>query len=169
MHVDERAVRPDHPDSNYGLASRLLLQPAGVVPSRVHRMHGELDDLDAAARRAAGELARVPGNPPHLDLALVGVGEDGHVASIFSGSAALQPGSQPVVSIHSAPKPPPRRLTMTLPVLANARRVIVAGFGPVKAQVLHAALHGESPAAPVAELLRRAPSSLVLVDHPHSH
>ena len=81
--IDERAVPPDHPDSNYGLASRLLLVPARVPPARIHRMHGELPDLEQAARRAADELKSIAGDPPHLDLALVGVGEDGHVASIF--------------------------------------------------------------------------------------
>jgi 6-phosphogluconolactonase len=167
--IDERAVRPDHPDSNYGLASRLLLQPAGVASSRVHRIHGDLPDIDAAARRASNELLTIAGNPPRLDLALVGFGDDGHVASIFAERAGLQPGPQPIIAIHDAPKPPPRRLTMTFPVLAGAHRVIVAGFGPAKAQVLHDALNAKSPATPVAELLRRASSSIVLVDHRQSH
>ena len=83
--IDERAVPPDHPDSNYGLASRLLLAPARVPPARIHRMQGELPELEQAARRASDELKSVAGDPPGLDLALVGVGEDGHVASIFGG------------------------------------------------------------------------------------
>ena len=166
--VDERAVLPDHPDSNYALASRLLLQPAGVPPARVHRMPGELD-LEDAARRASDELLMVAGNPPRVDLALVGVGEDGHVASVFNRSAGLARGAQPVIAVRDAPKPPPHRLTMTLPVLADAGRVIVAGFGPSKSQVIDEALHGGGTQMPVAELLRRASSSIVLVDRPLSH
>ena len=82
--IDERAVPPDHPDSNDALASRLLLVPARVPAERIHRMHGELPDLDQAARRATDELKSIAGDPPHLDLAIVGVGDDGHVASIFA-------------------------------------------------------------------------------------
>jgi 6-phosphogluconolactonase len=149
--IDERAVAPDHPDSNYGLASRLLLRPAGI------------ESLDVAARRASDALTTAAGDPPRLDLALVGVGEDGHVASIFAGRAGMEAGPQPVIAIHDALKPPPRRLTMTFPVLANARRVIVAGFGAAKARVLHEALRDASSATPVAELLRRAASSIVLI------
>ncbi|RPI48678.1 MAG: 6-phosphogluconolactonase [Acidobacteria bacterium] len=177
--IDERAVPPEHPDSNYGLASRLWLQPAGVPASRVHRMRGELADLGEAARLAADELKTVAGDPPHLDLAIAGVGEDGHVASLFTsgagltgsagqtGSAGLQP--CPVIAIYDAPKPPPRRLTMTLPVLARARRVIVAGFGVSKAKVMHDVLHGGADPTPVGELVRQARSPLVLLDRPYSH
>jgi 6-phosphogluconolactonase len=161
--IDERAVRPDHPDSNYGLASRLLLRPAGIDASRVHRMHGELEDLDAAARRASAALTAIAGDPPQLDLALVGVGEDGHVASIFAGRAGMAADPPPVIAIHDAPKPPSRRLTMTFPVLASARRVIVAGFGPSKVQVLYEAVRDQSSSTPAAELLRRASSSIVLI------
>ncbi len=81
--IDERAVPPDHPDSNYALAAKLLLRPAGIVPSRVHRMRGEVEDLEDAARRASDDFTAIAGNPAQIDLALVGVGEDGHIASIF--------------------------------------------------------------------------------------
>src|SRR6185503_9022895 len=77
--IDERAVPPDHPDSNYALAARLLLRPAGIVPSRVHRMRGEVEDLEDAARRASDDFTAIAGNPAQIDLALVGVGEDGHI------------------------------------------------------------------------------------------
>ncbi len=163
--IDERAVPPDHPDSNYALASRLLLQPAAVPPSRVHRMKGELADLDEAARLAAAELTKAAGDPPRLDLAFVGVGEDGHIASIFNVGAE----TSPVAAVLDAPKPPARRLTMTLPALAHARRIIVAGFGPAKAGVISDAMHGPAGHTPVGVLLRQAASALVLVDSPFSH
>jgi 6-phosphogluconolactonase len=172
--IDERAVPPDHPDSNAGLASRLLLGPARVPAARIHRMHGELPDLDQAARRATDELKSIAGDPPHLDLAIVGVGDDGHVASIFGGlsaearsakAAGFQPcHDQPVIAVYDSPKPPARRLTLTLPVLAGAGLVIVAAFGASKAEAIRKALEHGDTATPVAELLRRAGSSVVLLD-----
>jgi 6-phosphogluconolactonase len=163
--IDERAVPPDHSDSNYAIASRLLLVPARVPLARIHRLHGELPDLEQSARRASDELKSVAGDPPHLDLVLAGVGEDGHVASIFrSSGAGRQSCRDPVIAVYDAPKPPPRRLTLTLPVLANAGAVVVAAFGASKAPAMRNALNEASASTPVAELLRRAPSSLVLLD-----
>lgn len=169
--VDERAVPPDHPESNYALASRLWLAPARVPAERIHRMPGELPDLDQAARRAADELKSIAGDPPHLDLAILGVGPDGHIASIFAtdddehvrrASPALE--TRSVIPIYDSPKPPARRLTLTMSVLASAGLVVVAALGESKSDVMHAALHESGTATPVAELLRRAPSSLVLLD-----
>lgn len=162
--IDERAVPPDHPESNYALALRLLLTPARVPAERIHRMHGELPDLDQAARRASDELRSIAGDPPHLDLAILGVGTDGHVASIFSGGTGLQPCPTPVIPVYDSPKPPARRLTLTMSVLASAGLVIVAALGESKADAMRGALHESDAATPVAELLRRAPSSLVLLD-----
>jgi 6-phosphogluconolactonase len=139
-------------------------------------MYGELPDLDQAARRATDELKSIAGDPPHLDLAIVGVGDDGHVASIFGGAPAearsvkadigglQRRQDQPVIAIYDSPKPPPRRLTLTLPVLAGAGLVIVAAFGASKAEAISQALQDSESATPVAELLRRAGSSLVLLD-----
>jgi len=138
-------------------------------------MYGELPELEQAARRASDELKSVAGDPPRLDLALVGVGEDGHVASIFPGLPAdlsaearsakvdARAPVDPVVAVHDAPKPPPRRLTMTLPVLADAGIVVVAAFGAAKAEAMRDAI-GASVRTPVARLLRDARSSLVLLD-----
>jgi 6-phosphogluconolactonase len=180
--VDERAVPPDHADSNYAVASRLLLAPARVPAERIHRMPGELPDLDQAARRASDELKSIAGDPPHLDLVILGVGPDGHVASIFPGSSANLPADlsaearsakaearsakadRPVIPIYDSPKPPARRLTLAMSVLATAGLVIVAALGESKADVMRAALHGIDATTPVAELLRHAPSSLVLLD-----
>ena len=164
--IDERALPPDHPDSNYGIASRLLLVPARVPASRIHRMRGELPELDEAARRAADELKSIAGDPPALDVVLAGVGEDGHVASIFPGRSAsgAKLEAQPIVAVYDSPKPPLRRLTLTLDVLSGARLVVVAAFGTSKAVVMRDALEGDRAATPIAELLRRAASSVVLLD-----
>ena len=167
--IDERAVPPDHPDSNFALASKLLLVPARVPAARIHRMYGELPDLAQAARRATDDLKLIAGDPPFIDFVLAGVGEDGHVASIFSsvssgtvggGSAGLQP----CLPVYDAPKPPPRRLTLAMPVLERAGLVVVAALGASKAATMRAALHGSDAHTPVAELLRSASSSLVLLD-----
>ena len=85
--IDERAVPPDHPDSNFALASKLLLVPARVPAARIHRMYGELPDLAQAARRATDDLKLIAGDPPFIDFVLAGVGDDGHVASIFGAGS----------------------------------------------------------------------------------
>jgi 6-phosphogluconolactonase len=159
--TDERAVPPEGSDSNYAVASTLWLRPARVPASRIHRMRGEEPDLEAAARIAAEELRAVAGDPPRLDIALVGVGEDGHVASIFP-DRALPHGL--VVAIDDAPKHPPRRLTMTLPVLANAGRTILAAVGPSKATAVRDALQRTDCETPAAKLLRLSQAALVLLD-----
>jgi 6-phosphogluconolactonase len=137
-------------------------------------MQGELPDLDQAARRATDELKSIAGDPPQFDLAIAGVGDDGHVASIFprppdtrtgvSVDAQSARAEQPVIAIYDSPKPPARRLTLALSVLANASLVIVAAFGASKAEAMRGALHGTAASTPIAELLRRASLSLVLLD-----
>ncbi|HUP41501.1 MAG TPA: 6-phosphogluconolactonase [Vicinamibacterales bacterium] len=164
--IDERAVPPDHPDSNFALASKLLLVPARVPGARIHRMYGELPDLEQAARRAADDLKMIAGDPPLIDFVLAGVGDDGHVASIFNDvrRAGLLLETRPVIPIYDAPKPPARRLTLTLPVLARAASLVVAAFGASKAAAMQSALHDASAMTPIAELLRSTPTSLVLLD-----
>ncbi len=165
--VDERAVPPDDPDSNYALASTLWLAPSRVPASRIHRLRGEDPDLDKAAQFAADELIAIAGDPPGLDLALLGVGEDGHIASIFpgsgnrSGGTGLQP--CPVAPVYDSPKPPPRRLTLTMPVLSGAERVVVVAMGRSKAAAVRDGLKQDG-VTPLAALLRRSRSALVLVD-----
>jgi 6-phosphogluconolactonase len=161
--IDERAVPPNDPASNYALALTLWLAPAHVPIERIHRMRGEEGDLALAAHNAAEELIAVAGDPPRLDVAVVGVGEDGHVASLFPGQLDLH-SSRHVTPIYDAPKPPPRRLTVTLPVLINAACVIVAALGESKAASVRDALEQEGCASPLAELLRRSSSALMLLD-----
>jgi 6-phosphogluconolactonase len=165
--IDERAVPPEHPDSNYRLASDLWLTPARIPSSQIHRLPGEEVDLEYAAQTAGDELIAIAGNPPQLDLALVGVGEDGHVASIFD---VRKPGldwrtRQPVIAIYDAQKPPPRRLTFTMPVLSSAVQIILVALGRSKAPVMADALSTDGSETPVAELLYLSRSVLVLLDH----
>jgi 6-phosphogluconolactonase len=159
--ADERAVPPDDPESNFSAANRLWLQPAGVPEARIHRIHGEDPDLRRASMEYAAELGRVAGRPPVLDFALLGVGPDGHVASLFPGHHALQAENELAMSVEDAPKPPPRRITLTLPALAAAAAIVIAGSDE-KAKVVERALEAGSP-LPVGMLMSRARNVTVLL------
>ena len=152
---DERAVPPDHPESNFGVAYQMLLaQLPGVRPSRIHRMPAEQPDLDAAAlayeadlRMAFGALG---GDVPRFDLIWLGMGADGHTASLFPGSAALTVQDRLVVANWS-PAQQSWRMTFTYPLLNAAREVLFVVTGADKADAVRDVLGGESqlPAAQV--------------------
>jgi 6-phosphogluconolactonase len=143
---DERCVPPAHPESNFRIAAESLLNR--VIPATVHRIPAELGPEEAAA---AYEPAVATGP---LDLVLLGIGPDGHTASLFPSNPALQAGGL-VVGVHEAPKPPPERVSLTLPALREAHRVLVLVSGPDKADAVRRALRGEVPAGmiPRAEWL----------------
>ena len=162
--ADERAVDPSDPESNYGTARRTWLEPARIPAHAIHRMQADSGDLDRAAASYSDELARLLGSPPRLDYVLLGVGPDGHVASLFPGHAVLAEESRWVAAVLDAPKPPPRRLTLTMPVLANAARLVVVAYGTSKAAVLRDAIERPDSTLPVALVLRRAKRPLVLAD-----
>jgi 6-phosphogluconolactonase len=157
---DERCVPPDHADSNYGAARALLIEPLrrfGLVDERVHRIHGELDP-GASARAYEDELAGALGTPPVLDIALQGMGPDGHTASLFPDSPALDetrhwvvanPVKSPLVPGGAA-----MRITLTAPAINHARRVRFLAAGADKAESLAAVLEG--PREP-----RRYPAQLI--------
>jgi 6-phosphogluconolactonase len=134
---DERAVLPDDPESNYRMVSRALLERLPSGPACVHRMEAERTDADAAAR----DYERIL--PASLDLLLLGTGPDGHTASLFPGSSALDEQHRRVVAVTGT-KPPPRRLTVTPPVIGSARRIAVLAAGAEKAAVVARALQEPS-------------------------
>ncbi len=156
--VDERCVSPDSPESNYRLVRDRLLSRLGSDAGgpRAHRMAGEMPDPDVAARAYEDELRRAltalptAGGAAHeerFDLVLLGMGTDGHTASLFPGAAALEETERWVVSAQ-APSPPHRRLTMTLPLLQRARRAFFLVSGEAKAAPLAAilaSLHSRDP------------------------
>lgn len=137
--ADERDAPPTEPESNYWMIRKLLLEPAGIPPGNVHRMKADSPDLDAAARAYEPLL----GEP--LDLLLLGVGEDGHTASLFPGSPLLRERSRRVAAVHDSPKPPPRRITILPPVIAAARQVAALVTGAGKAEAVARALEQEGP------------------------
>ena len=138
---DERCVPPDDPESNYAVAFEDLLRR--VHPASVHRMAGELGAEEAA--RSYEEVVRryMP-----LDLVLLGMGPDGHTASLFPGFPEVNAEAL-VTAVHGAPKPPPDRVSLTLPVLRSARRVVFVVTGPDKAEAVAKAVRGEVPAGMV--------------------
>jgi 6-phosphogluconolactonase len=161
---DERCVPPQSADSNFGVVERLLLTPLGAERPRVHRMPGEDPDPARAARDHAATLRFVLGSPPVLDVALLGVGEDGHVASLFPGRPALLATDPPVLVEDASPKPPPLRLTLSLEVLSSAREVVVATFGAAKAPVIAESLQDPVSELPLARLIRHAARATVMLD-----
>jgi 6-phosphogluconolactonase len=161
--IDERAVPPDHPESNYGIAWQFFLGQLPIDATHVHRMRGEAADLEQAAAEYEADLRRTLGDPPRLDLALLGVGPDGHICSLFPGHPALDETTRLVIPIEDAPKPPPRRLTLTLPALTDTS-VVVAAFGDAKAAAIEEAIHNRESRLPLALAIRGAREVLFLLD-----
>jgi 6-phosphogluconolactonase len=161
---DERAVGPDDPDSNYGLARRLLLDAVHADPRRVHRIAGEHRDLDAAARAYEAEMVRVLGDPPRIDLVVLGLGPEGHVCSLFPGHPLLNERVYSVAAITDSPKPPPQRITFTMLPLESAGMLCISGFGESKAEAIRIALEDAESRTPVALALRGTQRALVLLD-----
>ena len=151
---DERAVPLGHADSNYHLAWEALLSLVPVPPTQIHRMPTDDPHPDAAARAYAQLLgARLPRDPqgwPQCDGVLLGMGADGHTASLFPGSPALRE-QQALVVTNSVPHTQTWRMTLTLPILNHARRVAFLVTGANKAQTVARVFHGDLrlPAAQV--------------------
>jgi 6-phosphogluconolactonase len=146
---DERAVPPDHPESNYRTVRLALLSRVPIPSRNIHRMEAERVDREAAAREYERLL------PPWLDVLLLGMGPDGHTASLFPGSPALDERHRLVVPVLGA-KPPAERLTITPPVIEAARNVAVIATGEDKAPMVARAIEGPlAPKAVPVQLARR--------------
>ncbi|NBD07420.1 6-phosphogluconolactonase [Corallococcus silvisoli] len=135
--VDERFVPPDHPDSNYQLVKQTLLDPLKLPDAQVFRMQGEREDRDAAARDYEKAL------PARLDVVLIGLGEDGHTASLFPGHPALKEHTRRVLAVEQGSKPPPWRMTLTFPVLQGAGAVLGLVTGEGKRDAMRRVLAGD--------------------------
>ena len=180
--VDERCVPPDDMQSNYRMINGRLLRPVPAAADNFHRMQGELEDRDAASERYEQEiretLAPAEGHLPSFDLIFLGLGPDGHTASLFPGTAALAESSRWVCPNY-VEKLQMHRLTLTYPVLNAASEIVFLVAGSGKAEILRQVLEGprdpgrfpaqgvQSAEGSVTWYLDRAAASLLRKSHGH--
>lgn len=164
---DERPVPASSPDSNWGMAEQAFLDPAGVPAENRHRMNGEAADLHQAAGEYEAVLCgRLPrnGDLPAFDLLLLGVGADGHVASLFPGTAAMREMGRLVVA-NPVPEIQTTRLTITLPMINAARAVWLLVSGVHKAETVRRAVELRDQALPVVHVAPLTAPVTWLLDH----
>ena len=141
---DERCVPPADPESNYGEAARYLLDHVPVPPENIHRMRGEADANSERARYAADLAAHLPDG--RFDWTILGIGEDGHTASLFPGATDYT--TSATVDVASHPTSGQTRLTLTAPLIARSKHISYLAVGAGKAAILRAiAEGGDYPAA----------------------
>ncbi|KAI0252584.1 6-phosphogluconolactonase [Lactifluus subvellereus] len=167
FYADERVVPLDHEDSNHKLARDTLFSKVPVPSENLHPIDYALqDDLEELADAYEKELIREfaqrdAARFPVFDLVLLGVGPDGHTASLFPAHALLSEGDRWVAYVEDSPKPPPRRVTLTLPVINHAARVAFVATGEGKARILHDILDTPELGLPAARVRPAAPGHLV--------
>ncbi len=166
--ADERCVPPADSESNFGLAKAHLLEPLAISPDKIHRVRGEIAPQWAAAE-AEAEICRIaPVNgsgQPVLDLIFLGMGEDGHVASLFPGAWEEAIRSKSVYLPVVALKPPPQRITLNFAALAAARRVWVLASGSGKQSALRESLSADGR-TPLAHVLQARGQTIIFTDVP---
>lgn len=165
---DERHVPPSHPESNFRLADEALLSKLSLPGENMHRISGELPDPAVAAHEYEQELKNFfnlsANQAPRFDLVLLGVGTDGHTASLFPGTSALRERERLCVA-NWVEELSTWRITLTLPVLKSAANVIFLVSGIEKASIVHAILYGEERELYPAQLVQPERGSLYwLVD-----
>ena len=164
--ADERCVPPTDAESNYRIATELLFEPFGLSVANIHRIRGE-DEPEAAARAVEAELRRIaPANAagqPVLDLVLLGMGEDGHIASLFPGESEEVMQTPAVYRAVTASKPPPRRITLGYAAIAAAREVWVLASGAGKEAALRESLSPDGT-TPLARVLRGRERTCIFTD-----
>ena len=157
--VDERVAPLGSPDRNLSHLHDALLRRVALPAARIHSMPVEDADLDAASKRYGKSLERVAGSPPMLDVVQLGLGEDGHTASLVPGDPALDVGDADVTV--TGPYHGLRRMTLTLPAINRARRILWLVTGADKADAL-AGLVGGDPSLPASRI--RGEHALLLAD-----
>ena len=164
FYADERVVPLDHPDSNHNLCKSALFDLVPIPSANIHTIDPSLfDDLEELAdsyeKQLIHEFAQKDSARfPVFDLILLGVGEDGHTCSLFPGHELLSETDRWVAYLEDSPKPPPKRITLTLPVLNHASRIAFVASGAGKAEVLPLVLDKPEEC--------RLPASLIKLAHP---
>ena len=170
---DERFLPEGHPERNVTQAREALLDSVPLDPARVHPMAASDgpygNDVDAAAGAYESELAAAarregPGRVPSFDVLLLGVGPDTHVASLFPGHEGVRETERMVVGVHDSPKPPPLRISLTLPAIRAAREVWLLAAGEDKADAVATALSGTDESQAPAAGARGRDATLWLLD-----
>ncbi|HSY44137.1 MAG TPA: 6-phosphogluconolactonase [Candidatus Acidoferrum sp.] len=156
--ADERCVPPSDPDSNFKMADELLFRPLKIVTDKIHRLRGE-DPPPAAVKLAETELRRIAptdnNQQPVFDLIFLGMGEDGHIASLFPNSPAnIVDISVPFLVVENSPKPPPTRISLSYKTIFAAKNIWVLISGAGKAVALRESLlpDGKTPLARVIQM-----------------
>jgi 6-phosphogluconolactonase len=166
--ADERCVATDNEESNFGVARELLFAPLSIPNEHLHRIRGE-ESTDFAVDEAEAEICRIAplaaDGQPVLDLIFLGMGEDGHVASLFPGEAESAMTGRAVYRAVSAAKPPPHRITMGYAAIAAARQVWVLVSGPGKEAALRDSL-SPSGQTPLARVIKSRPQTRIYTDIP---
>ena len=164
--VDERTVAPDHPDSNYRMTTEALLAKVALPPERVHRMEGELDPEEAAARYESvirREFRLEGAELPRFDVLWLGMGDDGHTASLFPHTEGLQELGRIVYANH-VPQKDTWRITLTAPVINEANDVVFLIGGADKAAPLEQVLYGAyDPSTYPSQLIQPRNGALTLL------
>ena len=165
--ADERCVPPSDAESNFALAKAHLLDPLAISPDKIHRVRGEILPKWAAAE-AEAEICRIApvtgGGQPVLDLVFLGMGEDGHVASLFPGVLEEAVRSRSVYLPVVASKPPPQRITINFAALAAARQVWVLASGAGKESALRESVSTEARRSPLARVLATRAKTMIFAD-----
>ncbi|EPQ60911.1 6-phosphogluconolactonase [Gloeophyllum trabeum ATCC 11539] len=166
FYADERAVPLDHPDSNHQLCTAEFYSKVPLPPANIHTLDPALlDDLeelaDAYEKQLIHEFAQKDAARfPVFDLILLGMGPDGHTASLFPGHALLSEEDRWVAYVDDSPKPPPRRITLTFPVINHAARVAFVAAGESKQDVLKTVLDKPEEGLPASRVRPASPGQL---------
>lgn len=153
--ADERCVPPDDPESNFKMAEALLLAPLKINAGKIHRLRGEdppREAVETAAAELCGIAPRNLGQQPVLDLIFLGMGEDGHIASLFPNAPAnIMDISVPFLAVENSPKPPPVRISLSYKAIIAAKNIWILISGAGKSAALRASLSstGKTPLAQV--------------------
>lgn len=161
---DERCVHECSPERNDLVAREALFGVVDLPPENVHRIETVRPDAAEAYERTVRDCFGPPASGvPAFDLVFLGIGSDGHTASLFPGRPELEERQRLVVKVAGAPQPPPNRITMTLPLLNRARLVVLLATGAKKAEIVARAVAGD-PAVPAARVAPEEGRLVWLVD-----